>query len=66
MINYKDKIVQEDLEEIIKSDQIAWDKLKDKRVLITGASGMLATYLVYVLAKLNETFNYNIQILATG
>lgn len=66
MINYKDKTVQEDLEEIIKSDQIAWDKLKDKRVLITGASGMLATYLVYVLAKLNETFNYNIQILATG
>lgn len=55
-------IILDDMEYIINSD-IDFDKLKDKTILITGATGMLASYLVMVLLYLNNN-NYNIKILA--
>lgn len=44
-----------------------WDWLNNKTVLITGASGMLASYCVFFLIYLNETHsNMNIRIIANG
>lgn len=54
-------IIREDLDRIISSD-IKWDKLKDSKVLITGASGMIGSYLTRVLIELNKRFNMNIEI----
>jgi UDP-glucuronate decarboxylase len=61
LINYQNKIVQEDMQEIFK--EIEFNSLRDKTILITGATGMLATYLVYFLNYLNITENLNIKII---
>ena len=60
MINYQNKIVQEDMQEILKDIEV--NSLKDKTILITGATGMLATYLVYFLNYLNITESLNTYI----
>ncbi|WP_173861954.1 NAD-dependent epimerase/dehydratase family protein [Floricoccus penangensis] len=65
MMDYKNNVIQNDLKLITGQDYISWDKLKNKTVLITGASGMLATYMVYTLSYLNDKFNYNIKIIGT-
>lgn len=61
LINYQNKIVQEDMKEILKD--IEFNSLKDKTILITGATGMLAVYLVYFLNYLNIIENLNIKII---
>lgn len=66
MINYQNRIVQEDMSTIVSQSYIQWDRMTNKSVMITGANGMLATYMVYVLAYLNETQNANIKIIATA
>lgn len=64
MFGYKNNIVQQDLKEIINKEEIPFQKLQNKSVLITGASGMLATYMVYTLMYLNEIKECNINVLA--
>lgn len=66
MIDYNNKIIQNDLSLIADQDYISWNKLKNSTVLITGVSGMLATYLTYTLAYLNDNFQYNIDIIGTA
>lgn len=56
-------ILNEDFENILKED-LAWEKFKNAHVLVTGASGMLGSYMTGVLLKLNEQRNYNIRITA--
>ena len=56
-------ILEQDLEMIINED-ISWDKLINKTVLITGASGMVGSYMLYTLLKLNDSRNYNIKVVA--
>ena len=41
-------IIQEDIQNILSKD-LPWDKLQGERILITGATGMLASYLVYTV-----------------
>ncbi|HOB20833.1 MAG TPA: NAD-dependent epimerase/dehydratase family protein [Candidatus Atribacteria bacterium] len=60
---YSSSIVREDISDIISRD-IDWEMLRGRTVLITGASGMLASYLVYVLMHLNESRNMDIKVLA--
>ncbi|WP_104802484.1 NAD-dependent epimerase/dehydratase family protein [Blautia marasmi] len=62
-ISYYNRFVQDDLHELLLR-KIPYDKLKDKAVLITGANGMLPTYIVYMLQYLNEKCNFNIKIYA--
>lgn len=57
------KILNQDLEQII-SEKISWEKLKGKTVLITGASGMVGSYMLYVLLKLNDMYDYGIKVVA--
>ena len=56
------RILEEDLDQII-AESIAWDKLKNSTVLITGASGMVGSYMLYVLTRLNDIYNYDIKII---
>lgn len=57
------RVFEEDLETIIEED-IEWEKLKEKRVLITGASGMIGTYMLHALTMLNDRRSYGIRVLA--
>ena len=54
------KIIEEDILQIINDTDMS--KLKNKNILITGASGMIGSYVANVLIVLNDKFNYNIGI----
>lgn len=45
--------IEEDLEYIIKQN-LPWEELEGKSILITGANGMIASYLVEVVLYLNK------------
>ncbi len=55
-------IIKADLEEIYQR-AVPWERLENKTVLITGAYGMLASYLVFLLMFLNEEKGMNVRIL---
>lgn len=57
------RVLKEDLEAILKED-ISWEKLKGKTVLITGASGMIGIYMLQTLTMLNDQSDYHIRVLA--
>lgn len=59
---YNNIIVQNDLKEILDDKTITWEKLKNSSVLITGATGMLARYITYLLIYMNDKMYYNIKI----
>jgi UDP-glucuronate decarboxylase len=54
-------IIFEDIDAITSSD-IEWEKFKDKTILISGANGFLAAYLVYVFLYINEKYKTNCKI----
>ncbi len=45
-------------------DYVDWTKLEHKNVLITGASGLIASYLVYMFMCRNRDYRQHIQIYA--
>lgn len=57
------KILEEDAIQII-NDNNGFPELKDSTFFITGASGMIGSYFINVLLKMNETLNSNINIVA--
>lgn len=58
------KIITEDLDFVLNSN-IDWGKFKNKTVLITGACGMLLSYMAYVLLRLNELDpKFNVTVIA--
>lgn len=58
------RIILEDVEEIVSNAPVDWNIFSGKRVLITGASGFLPSYLVESLLYLNRTRRLDIQITA--
>lgn len=48
-------IIQQDIESIVQQNRSELRKLAGKKILITGASGMLASYLVYTFMRTNES-----------
>lgn len=54
-------IIKEDLRMILDKE-IKWEKLRNKTIMITGASGMVGSYFVRTLIELNENENMNIHI----
>ncbi len=66
MLTYQNKVVQADIQLIISQKKINFEKLRNKTVLITGVSGMLATYLAYTLYYLSDKEAFNIQIIGTA
>src|SRR5690554_4949812 len=59
MVSYQNPQVQADLAELLQQD-IPWQQLKNKTLLITGATGMLASYVGFTLLFLNEKLSLNI------
>lgn len=58
-----DDILQEDLDYIANSN-ISLEDLKDSRVLVTGATGLIGVSLVRALLCANRVRNLNLQVLA--
>jgi nucleoside-diphosphate-sugar epimerase len=48
------------------SYNIDWNRLKNKKILITGASGLIGTFMIDVLMYRNNVYNDNITIYAFG
>lgn len=59
------KILNEDLLDIIEQP-VNWEKLANKTVMVTGASGMIGSYFVRTLLKLNEVRNMNIRVVCVA
>ena len=55
------KVIEEDMQDIYNRNTI-WKNFKNKTILITGATGMLATYIVYFLLYLNEYHKMGIKV----
>ncbi|MBH0053565.1 NAD-dependent epimerase/dehydratase family protein [Salinibacterium sp. SWN139] len=54
-------VVAHDIHEILAS-ALPWNSLFGKTVLVSGASGMIPSYVVYVLLALNDTQNAGINV----
>lgn len=50
----------------IANENLTWEKLAGKTLLLTGASGLIGTAIVDVLMKKNHNDNLNVTILAAG
>lgn len=61
-----DKILLDDFEEIFNNRKIKWKVLKNKTILITGANGFIASYIIYFLIFLNQKYNFKIKIILIG
>lgn len=55
---------REDLERLAKLDYVPWNTLADKRILVTGATGLIGYTLVSALLYYNKTRNTHIQVIA--
>lgn len=62
---FENKLYQKDLQ-ISIDHVIGFEKLKNKKILITGANGLIGSYLVDVLHRSNKEFNMGIAIYALG
>jgi len=58
----KNPIIREDMDIIFNTGD--YSMLQNKTVLITGAYGMLASYMVYFMLFLNEIHGFNIEIIS--
>ena len=61
-----DELLIDDFEKIIDNKKIRWKVLKNKTILITGANGFIASYIIYFLIFLNQKYNFNIKIILIG
>lgn len=61
--NLENIIIDEDVQRMISED-LPWDDLKGAGVLVTGASGMIPSYVVYTLLGLNDARHLGIHVYA--
>lgn len=61
---YNNKIYREDLKYVITNNELS--QLKHCNVLVTGASGLIGSFLVDALMICNELENYEINVFALG
>lgn len=64
MFSSLSSIISDDIKVISKT--VDWDCFKNKTILITGANGHMASYLVYVLAYANDYYDANLKIIANS
>lgn len=65
MLDYKiNAILDKDLKYIVKNDRGLLQKFKNKNILVTGATGLVARVLIYVLIYANNTLKLSLNIYA--
>ena len=63
MFGYNNKVVQGDLKQMAE-EPLDWQMFSGKTILVTGATGMLATYLSYFLLYLKEGKGIDLKLIA--
>ena len=58
------KVLLSDLNEISASKIIDWERFRNKTILVTGANGMLPSYIVYALLYQNREKKLNLKVIA--
>lgn len=58
------KVLLSDLNEISASKIIDWERFRNKTILVTGANGMLPSYIVYTLLYQNKKKQLNLKVIA--
>ncbi len=62
-IVYGSPVITEDVRRII-ANELPWEEFRGSTVLVTGASGMIPSYIVYTLLGLNDEKDLGIHVLA--
>ena len=62
---YDHPVYQKDIELVAKID-LPWEKMKDQSILISGASGLVGSFLIDVIMYQNEKYNLNCHVYALG
>lgn len=62
---YDNALYQDDILSVLRLD-IPWDKLQDKSIMISGATGMIGSFLVDVILEKNVFGNLNCTVYALG
>ncbi|MGN0954792.1 NAD-dependent epimerase/dehydratase family protein [Dialister sp.] len=62
---FDDPLLKEDVSNVAALS-LPWDKLKNKVIMISGATGLIGTFLIYVLLMRNTENAMNCQIYALG
>lgn len=62
---WDNEVYKEDLDTAINSVE-DFGELKERKIMITGASGLIGSFLVDMLIRANEVLDYNIVIYAVG
>ena len=63
---YSNELYLKNLDKVCNCDFIEFEKLKNKSILISGASGLIGSFLIDVIMKLNIEKNLNCKIFAIG
>ena len=63
MFEYKNMVVQEDLKQMAE-EHLDWHQFDGKTILVTGATGMLATYISFFLLYLKEEKGIDLKLIA--
>lgn len=58
-----ESVFKQDLREVISASFVPWNDLKDKNVLITGATGLIGYTLIASLMEANREMNLNVKIM---
>lgn len=57
-------VQKEDIFSVVHLSWIEWEKFRNKKIAVTGATGLLGKNLIYTLLEANEHYQLNCQILA--
>lgn len=63
----KDKISsiqKEDIQSVVKADWIPWERFRDKKIAVTGATGLIGRSVIYTLLEAEREYDLHCQILA--
>ncbi len=60
----KDRALQADLERIARTDWIDWEKLRNKTIMVTGATGLVGSQLVLALLEAERERRLDLHVVA--
>ena len=55
---------QEELKSYVNDNKVVFDRLSEKRIFITGAAGLIGSYIIDLIITSNNLFNTNIKVFA--